>query len=681
MKRKAFSTVIISILLISTITLAFNVKHTEAYTTWHVPGDFATIQAAINAASSGDTILVAAGTYPEYVNVNKSVTLKGTNRQSIIKGGAGSTTRVVDVKISNVKMSGFTVQGPALTYQGIWIEPAAQQYFTNINISDNTIKGCNTGVFYSRSSKCFVTNNTLQGNTYGIRLYDSNYNVVAENFVNASLYYGINFYARSRYNNITKNTIVNGRYGVLLEYANFTTMYLNSIKSNTDYALRLSYTFYALIKGNTMQNNKYGVYVWNCSQNQYYYNNFISNTIQADQYAAVLTANLWDTNVHPGATGNYWSDYTGIDDGTGVGRWGEPKIAGDGIGDTRIPHSQVAGVSWFGLDWYPLMYPWTPVPPIYPVAIFTWSPLKPIRNQPATFNASKSYAVNRTIISYKWDFGDGNTTTVTNPTIVHTFATPGNYTVTLTVTNNDLLTNSTSHIVTVLLYQLAIDAYTQQPEPYSGKGPNQPSDAFEPQDTVRLFAQVTYNYEPVENKLVVFQVNYPNGTFYIFSNNTDANGIARTAFRLPNDPSSFGLYDVLAQVSVSEGSANDTLTFLVGWVIEIIDVKTLDQYGTFKNVFNRGDSVYFGIEIKNIAFTSRNATLTVTLHDETDQLIGVVYISLNVPPGIHNYNLVFDVSIPSWTFVGLAKAYVNAYAKLGFHAYCPEKSASFQILP
>jgi nitrous oxidase accessory protein len=650
--------------------------------TIRVPQDYSTIQAAINAASSGDTILVAAGTYPEYVCVNKSVTLKGTNRQSIIKGGSGSATRVVDVKISNVKISGFTVQGPALTYKGIYVEPPLQQYFTNINITDNTVIGCNDGIFYSRSSKCFVTNNTLQGNTYGIRLYDSNYNTVAENFINASLYYGIDFYARSRYNNITKNTIVNGRYGVLLEYANSTTIYLNTIQSNTDYALRLSYTFYSLIKGNTIQNNKYGVYVWNCSQNQFYYNNFISNTIQADQYGAVLTANLWDTNMRPGTTGNYWSDYSGVDDGTGVGRWGEPRIAGDGIGDTRIPHSQVAGVSWFGLDWYPLMHPWTPVPPIYPVAVFTWSPLKPIRNQPATFNASKSYAVNRTIISYKWNFGDGNITTVTNPITIHTFTSPGNYTVTLTVTNNELLTNSTSHIVTVLLYQLAIDVYTQQPEPYSGRGPNQPSDAFEPQDTVKLYAQVTYNYEPVENKMVVFQVNYPNNTqFYIFSNSTDANGIARTAFRLPADPAAFGLYKVLAQVSVSEATANDTLTFLAGWVIEILDVKTLDQYGASKNAFSRGEAVYFSIDIKNIAFTSRNATLTATLHDERDQLIGVAFISLNVPPGTHEYNLLFEVSIPYWTFVGLAKAYANAYPKLGSHAYCPEKSASFAILP
>lgn len=681
MKRKAVSTIIIVILALNVFWLFFNTSAALPVTR-RVPEDYLTIQAAINAASSGDTILVAAGTYPEYVCVNKSVTLKGTNRQSIITGGPGSATRVVDVKISNVEISGFTVQGPALSYKGIYVEPPLEQYFTNINITDNTVIRCNDGIFYSRSSKCFVTNNTLQGNTYGIRLYDSNHNIVAENFINASGYYGITFYARSYYNNITENTVMKGKYGVLLEYANNTTMYLNTIKSNTEYAIRLSYTYYSLIIGNTLENNKYGVYIWNCSQNQFYYNNFIDNTIQAEKYDAVLTANIWDTNILPGTKGNYWSDYSGVDDGTGVGRWGEPRIAGDGIGDTRIPHSQVAGVSWFGLDWYPLMYPWTPVPPTYPVAIFTWSPLEPIRYQPVTFNASKSYDVGGTIISYEWSFGDGNITTVTNPIVFHTFTDPGNYTVTLTVTDNDLLTNSTSHIVRVLLYKLKIDVYTQQPEPYSGRGPNQPSDAFEPQSLVELYAEVTYNYEPVELKMVGFQVFYPDGAqFYFWNNNTNASGIACAAFRLPSN-ATFGIYTVFAQVSVSEETANDTLTFLCGWVIEIVDVKTFDQYGASKNVFSQGETAYFSIDIKNMAFTSRNVTVTVSLHDETNQLMGATYISLNVPSGIHSYSMVFGVSIPYWAFVGSAKAYVNALKPIyeGGFPYCPEHSVDFIIV-
>jgi PKD repeat protein len=86
--------------------------------------------------------------------------------------------------------------------------------------------------------------------------------------------------------------------------------------------------------------------------------------------------------------------------------------------------------------------------PTGPTAVFTWSPLNPISNQPVTFNASQSYDDHYgNITSYSWLFGDGNATTVTNPIIGHTFTSSGNYTVSLTVTDNNLLTNSTSSII------------------------------------------------------------------------------------------------------------------------------------------------------------------------------------------------------------------------------------------
>ena len=41
----------------------------------YVPGGYATIQSAVNAANSGDTIYVSAGTYNEAVYVNKGIAL------------------------------------------------------------------------------------------------------------------------------------------------------------------------------------------------------------------------------------------------------------------------------------------------------------------------------------------------------------------------------------------------------------------------------------------------------------------------------------------------------------------------------------------------------------------------------------------------------------------------------
>jgi len=65
-----------------------------------------------------------------------------------------------------------------------------------------------------------------------------------------------------------------------------------------------------------------------------------------------------------------------------------------------------------------------------------------------TFNASGS-SDNVGIVSYEWDFGDGNTTTVTDPIIYHTYTAAGTYNVTLTV--KDAAGNSDNDTITVVV--------------------------------------------------------------------------------------------------------------------------------------------------------------------------------------------------------------------------------------
>jgi len=84
-----------------------------------------------------------------------------------------------------------------------------------------------------------------------------------------------------------------------------------------------------------------------------------------------------------------------------------------------------------------------------PLADFTYTPQTPFVNVPIAFDASASYDNDGNITSYIWDFDDGNTTTVSNYTISHVYVAPGNYTVTLTVTDNDGLSGIQTRIVSV----------------------------------------------------------------------------------------------------------------------------------------------------------------------------------------------------------------------------------------
>ena len=77
-----------------------------------------------------------------------------------------------------------------------------------------------------------------------------------------------------------------------------------------------------------------------------------------------------------------------------------------------------------------------------PVASFTYFPLHLQVNDTITFDASGSSDTDGTIVSYLWNFGDGDTSTSQNPT--HAYDQEGAYTITLTVTDNDGLTDNTT---------------------------------------------------------------------------------------------------------------------------------------------------------------------------------------------------------------------------------------------
>jgi PKD repeat protein len=86
--------------------------------------------------------------------------------------------------------------------------------------------------------------------------------------------------------------------------------------------------------------------------------------------------------------------------------------------------------------------------PHNPDASFTYSPESPEYDETVTFDASASSDSDGTIASYSWDFDDGSTGT--GKTTTHSYDSVGNYGVTLTVTDNDGLTDTDTKNVFVI---------------------------------------------------------------------------------------------------------------------------------------------------------------------------------------------------------------------------------------
>jgi len=223
-----------------------------------------------------------------------------------------------------------------------------------------------------------------------------------------------------------------------------------------------------------------------------------------------------------------------------------------------------------------------------------------------------------------------------------------------------------------------IDLYTQR----DGKGPSMPSDAFAPQEEVILYARVSYDCNPTEGKLVAFEVRDANGTCVTYKTAlTNASGLATASFRVSSMPA-FGIWNATATVEVLQKTIRDTLTFRVGWIVEIIKVETVNEDGEKEINFVRGEHVSFNLTVHNIAFTSKTVAFTVVAYDEQAVPIGQAVLWGWVVPSGASEVFIIDLQLPKWALVGVGSIYANAYTSLpqaGGVPYCPEASTFFII--
>jgi nitrous oxidase accessory protein NosD len=120
MKKLMFVLVTLALLAIPPAVVAQGPEGTV----WHVPGDFATIQEAVNAAVDGDVIKVAQGIYAEQVEIRdlNNLRIEGDNVTITVPEGGMVGSLVKIVNCGDFHFTGFTVDGK----NGVGVTPGAR---------------------------------------------------------------------------------------------------------------------------------------------------------------------------------------------------------------------------------------------------------------------------------------------------------------------------------------------------------------------------------------------------------------------------------------------------------------------------------------------------------------------------------------------------------------------------
>jgi parallel beta-helix repeat protein len=192
------------------------------------PGNYTSIQDALNHASPGFTIFVYddSSPYHETITIQTSVSLIGENKETTILNG-GDNLQVITVHASTVNISHFTFENSDIGILG------------SINdsvIFDNIFLNNQGGVALFASSANTISENTIGPGYYynevGIVFtYNCHDNIISHNYVQKCLV-GIGLQGKCNHNTITDNTLCNNYYGVDLYYVFFNVIEKNNFMDN-----------------------------------------------------------------------------------------------------------------------------------------------------------------------------------------------------------------------------------------------------------------------------------------------------------------------------------------------------------------------------------------------------------------------------------------------------------------
>ncbi|KAB2948343.1 MAG: cell surface protein [Candidatus Methanoperedens nitroreducens] len=222
--------------------------------------DYTSIQAAIDAANPGNTIIVRSGTYYENVNISKQLILRGFGSPVVDARGSGSA---IKLSADGIILEGFTVTGGAS-----YLEAGIK-----IISNNNTLSG-----------------NNANSNSLGIFLDSSNYNNITSNNISNSTSVGIKVYDTSTNNTISGNKVTNGNSGIFFVYA-FNTTATNNIMENNLFNFGVGGNLRSHFEGNN-------IYTTNLADGRpVYYVKYAKNTIygvstKASTFYCILCNNV-----------------------------------------------------------------------------------------------------------------------------------------------------------------------------------------------------------------------------------------------------------------------------------------------------------------------------------------------------------------------------------------------------
>jgi parallel beta-helix repeat protein len=321
-RRRIWSGLIVAVFV---TMLAFVSVGCAADTYTVCPGggcNYTSIQAAIDAASAGDTIIVRDGTYTENVVVDvANLTLQSENGSAVTTVVAAvNSSDVFRVTANSVTITGFNVRNATDSASGIHLDSVhhctvsgnnASGNFIGIrldssstsnNLASNNASNNGVGIFLHSSSN----NNTLTGNIAnsnnldGIYLSSSSNNIVVGNSATNHSRFGIWVTYSSTNNNLTGNTANSNYVGISLFSSSNNNTLINNTANSNSYGIKLgSSSNNNTLTGNTATNNWDGILL-DSSSNNTIANNTASNNKCGIRLASssnnALTGNIASNN-------------------------------------------------------------------------------------------------------------------------------------------------------------------------------------------------------------------------------------------------------------------------------------------------------------------------------------------------------------------------------------------------